>query len=92
MPSLFLKCRTCGKPVPSGLAVSEETALHAVQMNGMRHKCPNCGETGTYFTQDYFVPEGIETEAATPPDATTAAGAAQKEEMVKMSGYGVGAG
>ena len=92
MPTLFLKCRSCAKPFPSGIAVTEETALHAVQMNGMRHKCPNCGETGTYFTHDYFVPDGIEITTEDPPDSTTAAGAAQKEEMLKLSGYGVGTG
>lgn len=91
MPSLFLRCRKCGEPFPSGLAVNAESALKSVQMNGLRHKCPKCGEVATYFTQDYYVPAGIDVSSDRPPDASNVGEGQQREERIKMSGYGVGA-
>ena len=90
MPSLFVRCHSCSEEFPSGIAVSSEEALHGVAMNGLRHKCPKCGAEGQYFTGDYYVPKGIERIKEDAPDQVTPSKAAQQEEAVKMSGYGVG--
>ncbi|HEV8050363.1 MAG TPA: hypothetical protein VGP88_07195 [Thermoplasmata archaeon] len=91
MPSLFARCGECETGFPSGIAVTSESALKEITMNGLHHRCPKCGADGTYFTKDYYVPSGIEKVASAPPDQTTPSGAAAQEESVKLSGYGVGA-
>lgn len=91
MPSLFVKCEKCGEEFPSKIAVSTPQILQGLSLNGLDHTCPKCGTVGVFFTKDYFIPEGIEKVNRDAPSELSAAGAAQQEEAVKLSGYGVGA-
>ena len=90
MPSLFLKCRACGKGFPSRIGVTEE-AIHGVSMNGLTHRCPQCGQEDQYFTADYFVPKATEDAAgAEPESAAESHESSAQVQARKLSGYGVG--
>jgi hypothetical protein len=91
MPSLFVKCEKCGEEFPSMIAVTSAQILQGLSINGLQHTCPKCGTVGQFFTKDYFIPGGIEKATPDAPAEMSAAGGAQAEESMKMSGYGVGA-
>jgi len=52
MPSLYLKCKTCGVKFESGI-VMEKRGLEAIKRVDNQHTCPN-GHIHTYSKKDYF--------------------------------------
>jgi len=52
MPSLYLKCKTCGVKFESGI-VMEKRGLEAIKLVDNQHTCPN-GHIHTYSKKDYF--------------------------------------
>jgi len=52
MPSLYLKCKTCGMKFESGI-VMEKRGLEAIKLIDNQHTCPK-GHINTYNKKDYF--------------------------------------
>jgi len=52
MPSLYLKCKTCGVKFESGI-VMEKRGLEVIKLVDNQHTCPN-GHIHTYSKKDYF--------------------------------------
>lgn len=52
MPSLYLKCKTCGVKFESGI-VMEKRGLEAIKLVDNQHTCPN-GHIHAYNKKDYF--------------------------------------
>ena len=52
MPSLYLKCKTCGVKFESGIVI-EKRGLEAIKLVDNQHTCPN-GHIHTYHKKDYF--------------------------------------
>jgi hypothetical protein len=94
MPTLYLKCRNCGKEFPTPIGVTEQ-GLHGVMISGMTHKCPHCGQEAQYFTQDYHVPAATADRPESASDVAVKADSNERRaenqvDMVKVAGYGVG--
>ena len=52
MPSLYLKCKTCGVKFESGI-VMEKRGMEAARLIYNQHTCPN-GHIHTYNKKDFF--------------------------------------
>jgi len=52
MPSLYLKCKTCGVNFESGIVV-EKKGLESIKFEDNQHTCPK-GHIHTYNKKDYF--------------------------------------
>ena len=52
MPSLYLKCKTCGVKFESGV-VMEKRGFEAIKLVENQHTCPN-GHIHAYSKKDYF--------------------------------------
>jgi len=52
MPSLYLKCKTCGVKFDSGI-VMEKRGLESIKFVDNQHTCPK-GHIHTYKKRDYF--------------------------------------
>jgi|SRR5580658_10019130 DNA-directed RNA polymerase subunit RPC12/RpoP len=76
MPTLFLKCRTCGTEFPTPIALTNESFQGNVLISGLEHACPACGSRDQFFTADYFLPKSgmaISNEAPAPTPVGVAA-------------------
>ena len=52
MPSLYIKCKTCGVKFDSGI-VMEKRRLESIRLIDNQHTCPK-GHINTYKKKDYF--------------------------------------
>ena len=55
MPTLFVKCRSCGNEFPTPIG-EPKTGSSGVIITGLRLGCPKCGHEDTYSTADFHVP------------------------------------
>jgi hypothetical protein len=60
MPMLFVSCRNCETPFPSGIAHDQEVVGHVTMFN-ILERCPKCGAVDGFSTADFFF------ETPTPP-------------------------
>jgi len=49
MPMLYLTCKQCRTPFPSGL----DMKLSSATLKGNRHTCGHCGNASVYEQEDY---------------------------------------
>ncbi|HEY7460712.1 MAG TPA: hypothetical protein VIC59_02395 [Gemmatimonadota bacterium] len=50
---LFVRCKTCGFPVATGLRVAPGD-LETIEIAPRAHRCPRCGSAHVYEKRDYF--------------------------------------
>jgi uncharacterized C2H2 Zn-finger protein len=50
---LFVRCKTCGFPVASGMRLPVSD-LEAAAIEPREHRCPRCGAAHVYEKTDYF--------------------------------------
>jgi hypothetical protein len=51
MPTLYVKCKTCGVKFKTGIGADEDT-FKTMSLTNMHHKCPK-GHENTYNKKDY---------------------------------------
>lgn len=93
MPTLFVKCRACGREFPTPIG-EPDASSKGVIISGLRLRCPNCGREDQYSTADFHTPRGTadplaEGDVATDPDLATEHEARQDGAQEKFAGYGV---
>jgi DNA-directed RNA polymerase subunit RPC12/RpoP len=57
MPTLFVKCRACGREFPTPVA-EPSTGAGGVMITGLELRCPKCGHSDQYSTADFHVLPG----------------------------------
>jgi ribosomal protein S27E len=93
VPTLFVKCRSCGHEIPTPVA-EPKTGAEGVMITGLRIKCPDCGHDDRYSTADLHVrPTGKSSPAGAPVTSQeNLAGeheAKLKGEQEKLAGLGI---
>jgi DNA-directed RNA polymerase subunit RPC12/RpoP len=93
VPTLFVKCRACGREVPTPVA-EPDTGAEGVMITALRIKCPSCGHDDEYSTPDFHIPASEQD----PPAGATVRGeedqdaereAKQKAAQEKLAGLGI---
>jgi hypothetical protein len=95
MPTLFLKCRSCGEEFPTPIALTDAGRQGMILITGMNHRCPKCGVEDQFSTADYFVPkkapelDGKESPATIDGDEQADEKAELESEATRLAGLGV---
>lgn len=53
MPTLYLKCKTCGVEFPSGIGATKDS-LATIHLENNTHVCPE-GHANTYDQENYYL-------------------------------------
>jgi DNA-directed RNA polymerase subunit RPC12/RpoP len=95
MPTLFLKCRSCGKEFPTPIGVTDPKLQGSLIISGLKHRCPHCNAEDRYSTLDYFIHK-TEAGAAADGSAATIGGDQEQNEKTqtgtqtgRLAGYAV---
>jgi rubredoxin len=93
VPTLFVKCRTCGHEFPTPIGESA-TGRSGVIISGLVLRCPKCGADHPYSTSDFHIPSGISGPPSggrntAEPDLAGEHEAKQEASQEKLAGYGV---
>ncbi len=93
MPTLFVKCRSCGEEFPTPIGEAE-TGHSGLIISGLMLRCPKCGHDDRYSTADFHLPVGdagspVEGKSTSEPNPTTDHEAVQEAAQEKLAGAGV---
>ena len=93
MPTLFVKCRSCSREIPSPIAESK-TGDSGVMISSLRIRCTGCGHEDEYSTADFHLPQVVDGPLSggrvTAQEDLGAVHEAQLQEaQEKLAGYGV---
>jgi ribosomal protein S27E len=93
VPTLFVRCRSCGQEIPTPVAEPVGGA-RGVMITGLKVRCPKCGQENLYSTGDFHLPAGAGGAAAdggAPADENLAREHEGKLEgaQVKLAGFGI---
>jgi uncharacterized Zn finger protein len=80
MPSLYVRCHSCGDETATGLGVTEESAMKSLTMVGVLVRCSVCGEVDKYVTPEFHIPTRELQDIATRVDAPVAEAAIKAGE------------
>lgn len=54
---LYIKCKSCGETIPTGIAVSRDSKGTTLK-NNTSGPCPKCGKMTTWDGEDAFYDDG----------------------------------
>jgi DNA-directed RNA polymerase subunit M/transcription elongation factor TFIIS len=92
VPTLFVKCRACGRDFPTPIGEPKADSKGVI-ISGLRLRCPKCGREEQYSTADFHTltspaaPGGR--DVATDPDLKTEHEAKETGAQEKLAGYGI---
>ncbi|MGI0129061.1 MAG: hypothetical protein ACREDE_09585 [Thermoplasmata archaeon] len=93
MPTLFVRCKSCGTEFPTPIGEPEKGRSGAI-ITGLSLHCPHCRREDVYSTADFHLPrivdgppEGRGAEAE--ENLSTEAEAKRRAKLANISGAGV---
>jgi DNA-directed RNA polymerase subunit RPC12/RpoP len=64
--ALLVRCRACGREFDTGIRMATRNFAKAT-LAANYHRCPHCGQRGTYRKADYATRSGGAGDDAAPP-------------------------